>query len=123
MTQDRGKFYAEMGFRLRQVRQARKVSQSDLAKSLGVVTQSIQKYESGEVRMLPEVIQHCARFFRVSVGYFYGEEDKAKRFSRVSLAVAAEVMDLPSEDLRKNVYTLLRNINALDKDEDEVAKP
>jgi transcriptional regulator with XRE-family HTH domain len=62
-----------MGFRLKQIRQIRGLSQNDLAQSLGVVTQTIQKYESGQVRLLPEVIYKCAEIFSVPIGYFYGE--------------------------------------------------
>lgn len=116
MDDNKDKFYAEMGFRLKQVRQARAVSQEQLGERLGGLSkQTIQKYESGEIRMLPEVIQVCARLLDVSVGYFYGEEATKRRFSRVSLAVATEIMDLPNDDLRKDVYSLLRHINALDE--------
>lgn len=108
---ERSDFYAEMGFRLKQIRQIKKVSQSDLANALGVVTQTIQKYESGEVRMLPEIIQTLAEIFQVSVGYFYGEGHAHKKFSRVSLMIASEVMMLPSNEVKKNLYHLVRSIN------------
>ncbi len=109
--EDQGRFYADMGFRLKQMRQIKKVSQGDLAEALGVVKQTIQKYESGEVRMLPEIIQSCATVFKISVGYFYGEDHSSKKFSRASLMIASEVMMLPNEDLQKNLYALVRNIN------------
>ena len=104
-------FYVEMGFRLKQLRQMRQISQQELADALGVVTQTIQKYESGETRMLPEIIQKCALTFKVPVGYFYGEDIAQQKFSRVSLMVASEVMRLPSNDIKKNIYTLVRSIN------------
>jgi len=104
-------FYTEMGFRLKQIRQTKGVSQSDLALSLGVVSQTIQKYESGEVRMLPEVIQKCAAYFEIPVGYFYGEGHSQKKLSRASLMIASEVMMLPSDEIRKTIYAMVRNIN------------
>ncbi len=108
---ERNDFYSEMGFRLKQIRQIKKVSQNELADALGVVSQTIQKYESGEIRMLPEIIQKCATVFKVSVGYFYGEEHTQKKFSRVSLMVASEIMMIPSNDIQKNIYTLVKSIN------------
>lgn len=106
----RHEFYAEMGFRLKQVRQVKRISQQDLADALGVVTQTIQKYESGEVKMSPEIIHQCAHVFKTPVGYFYGEGN-AKKYSRASLLIAAEAMLLPSEEVRKHIYMLIKSIN------------
>ncbi|HPF78863.1 MAG TPA: helix-turn-helix transcriptional regulator [Alphaproteobacteria bacterium] len=106
----RNNFYSEMGFRLKQIRQIKGVSQNELAEALGVVTQTIQKYESGEIRMLPEIIHKCAQLFQISVGYFYGETNQ-KKFSRSSLMIAAEAMMLPSDEVRKNLYSLIKSIN------------
>jgi len=108
---ERDDFYIAMGFRLKQIRQVKKISQQELADALGVVMQTIQKYESGEIRMLPEIIQQCAQTFTIPVGYFYGEGN-AQKFTRVSLMVASEVMMLPNDDIRKGVYSLAKIINA-----------
>ena len=103
-------FYVEMGFRLKQIRQMRKVSQNELAEALGVVTQTIQKYESGEVKMQPEIIDKCSWIFKIPVGYFYGEGHQQK-YTRASLMIAAEAMMLPTDEVRKHVYGLLKSIN------------
>jgi transcriptional regulator with XRE-family HTH domain len=110
-NQRRERFYADMGFRLKQIRQVKRVSQGDLAEALGVVTQTIQKYESGEVRMLPEIIHSCAIIFKVPVGYFYGEEQAQQKFSRVSLMIASEVMMLPNSKVQRNLYNLIKSMN------------
>lgn len=110
---ERDEFYIDMGFRLKQIRQIKKVSQNDLADALGVVMQTIQKYESGEVKMSPEIIQKCASFFKVSVGYFYGEEHTNKKYTRVSLMIASEVMMLPSQEIQKSLYALIKSITAI----------
>ncbi|MEZ5902065.1 MAG: helix-turn-helix transcriptional regulator [Alphaproteobacteria bacterium] len=110
-SNEREAFYAEMGFRLKQLRQMKHVSQHELADVLGTVKQTIQKYESGEIRMLPEIIQQFAKVFHVPVGYFYGEDMAKQKFTRVSLMVASEVMRLPSNDIKKNIYSLIRSIN------------
>ncbi len=104
------RFYADMGFRVKQMRQIKKVSQGELADALSVVKQTIQKYESGEIRMSPEIIKSCAAVFKVSVGYFYGEEHTHQKFSRVSLMIASEVMMLPSQEIQKNLYALVKSI-------------
>jgi len=106
-------FYQEMGFRLKQVRQERNVSQQALAQSLGVVTQTIQKYESGEIRMLPEIIHHCALIFKVSVAYFYGEETIKISSGKATVLLASEISKLPSNDIKNSLYHLVRSINKI----------
>ena len=104
-------FYVEMGFRLKQIRQMRRLSQNDIALALGLVAQTIQKYESGEIRMQPEVIQACSRFLKVPIGYFYGEDSQIQEYSRVSLMIASEIMLLSSKDAQKHLYHFIKSIN------------
>lgn len=103
-------FYSDMGFRLKQLRQIKRVSQTGLADALGVVSQTIQKYESGEIKMSPECIQRCAETFKVSVGYFYGEGRTQQKFNRISLMIASEVMMLPCIDVQKKLYALIKSM-------------
>ena len=108
-------FYNNMGFRLKQIRQRQKMSQLELANALGVVMQTVQKYESGEVKISPEVIYQCARVFNVPVGYFYGEDMISGINNRVTMMIASEVIKLPSNDVRKNLFHFLRSINQIRK--------
>lgn len=116
---ERDEFYIEMGFRLKQIRQIKKVSQAELADALGLVMQTIQKYESGEVKMSPEIIQKCAQLFKVSVGFFYGEEQTHKKYTRVSLMIASEVMMLPNQDIQRNLYNLIKSITAITEQDNQ----
>jgi transcriptional regulator with XRE-family HTH domain len=107
---ERDDFYIAMGFRLKQIRQMRKISQENLAAMMRTVRQTIQKYESGEIKMQPDFIQQCADIFNIPIGYFYGEGNKQK-YSRASLLIAAEAMMLPNDEVRKNIFTLIKSIN------------
>jgi len=109
-------FYAEMGFRLKQIRQGRGVSQEKLALALGVAKQTIQKYESGEIKITPEVIYQCARYFNVSFGLIYGENPK-RNHGNAALLITSEISRLPNERLAKAIYALIRIINTTYKDE------
>ncbi len=103
-----------MGFRIRQVRCLNKISQDDLAERLGVSHQTVQRYETGEVHISPEAIIICARALNTPVGHFYGEDDQQpspSNINRAGLMVAAEIMNLPDDNVRKNVYHLVRSIN------------
>jgi len=106
-------FNKALGFRLMTLRQSHKMSQDALGARLGVRYQQIQKYETGRIRMPPERIAACARIFGVSVEYFFENEHMPvqKNYNKAVLHVAAEIMALPNEDVRKSVYHLARTIN------------
>ena len=91
-------FHYEMGFRLKQVRQTKKISQEQLAEAIGIAKQTIQKYEAGEVKMPVELIYLCSKLFNVPVGYFYGEGN-SKRSNLAEMVVASEIMLLPNKNL------------------------
>lgn len=73
---DQAQFYAEMGFSLKRVRQGKRISQSELAQSLGLVTQTVQKYESGEIKIPSYVLYACSKTLNVPIQYFYMEATK-----------------------------------------------
>jgi len=106
-------FNKALGFRLMTLRQSHKMSQESLGIRLGIKYQQIQKYESGQVRMPPERIAACARILEVPVEYFFGtdSDDKKPHYNKAVLTVAAEIMALPNDDMRKSVYHLARTIN------------
>lgn len=106
-------FNKALGFRLMTLRQSHKMSQEYLGAKLGVRYQQIQKYETGVTRMPPERIATCARLFSVPVEYFFGSEQSEVHsgYSKAVLTVAAEIMALPNDDVRKSVYHLARTIN------------
>jgi transcriptional regulator with XRE-family HTH domain len=106
-------FNQALGFRLMTLRQSHKMSQEYLGAKLGVRYQQIQKYETGATRMPPERIATCARLFSVPVEYFFGSEntDINNTYSKAVLTVAAEIMELPNDDIRKTFYHLARMIN------------
>jgi len=106
-------FNKALGFRLMTLRQSHKMSQEYLGAKLGVRYQQIQKYETGATRMPPERIAACARILEVPIEYFFGtdSDDKQPQYNKAVLTVAAEIMALPNDDVRKSVYHLARTIN------------
>lgn len=106
-------FNKALGFRLMTLRQSHKMSQEYLGAKLGVRYQQVQKYETGATRMPPERIAACARILEAPIEYFFGtdNDDKQPRYNKAVLTVAAEIMALPNDDVRKSVYYLARAIN------------
>ncbi len=106
-------FNKALGFRLMTLRQSHKMSQEYLGAKLGVRYQQIQKYETGATRMPPERIAACAKILEVPIEYFFGTDNEAKQpqYNKAVLTVAAEIMALPNDDVRKSFYYLARAIN------------
>lgn len=67
----------EVGGRIRARRIALGVSQTALAKALGLTFQQVQKYEKGANRVSASTLVRVARELGVSVAFLVGEEDVA----------------------------------------------
>ncbi|MGQ9370966.1 helix-turn-helix domain-containing protein [Azospirillum sp. A39] len=67
-----------VGQRLRELRMLAGLSQSDVASSLGLTFQQLQKYERGFNRVSASRLYKLAQFFRVPVSVFFeGLEERA----------------------------------------------
>jgi len=70
----------EIGRKIRALRLQRGVSQSELAKGIGLTFQQVQKYEKGTNRVSAGRLQQIADFFNVQVMFFFdGMSTKSKR--------------------------------------------
>lgn len=58
--------------RLKELRQEKKLSQKEIAESLGFSLRSFQRMENGESQIKPEKAKQLADYFGVSVGYLLG---------------------------------------------------
>lgn len=105
-------FDVALGFRLKKLRQMRRVSQEFLGNQLGVTFQQIQRYESGANRIPPERIQKCAEVLNVPVSYFFDSHiiENLESLDKRIVTLAAAIANLPSEDLQKHVYNLIQGI-------------
>lgn len=61
--------------RLKELRQEKKLSQKEIAETLGFSLRSFQRMENGENQIKPEKAQQLADYFGVSVGYLLGYSD------------------------------------------------
>jgi transcriptional regulator with XRE-family HTH domain len=66
-------FDVEVGARVRTVRKAKGVSQSDLAEAAGITFQQVQKYERGANRISASMLQRIARHLEVPMSELLGE--------------------------------------------------
>lgn len=90
-----GRTEREMGLRIRVRRVELQLSQSDLAKLLGVSFQQIQKYEKGVNRIGPGRLEQLAAALGAPVSFFFGGTSKVR-----------EVESLISKDASYNIRLL-----------------
>ena len=62
---------AIIGQNLKEIRTAKKISQNELAKAMGVSFQQIQKYEKATNRISASMILKMAEFFDVDLKAFF----------------------------------------------------
>lgn len=80
----------EFGERLTMIRKDKKMSQSELAKKVGIHSNVLGRYERGEARPFVEMAAKLAEALDVSLDYLYGntqlelDADMLKRIQEVS---------------------------------------
>ena len=105
------------------------MSQSALAEALGMSFQQVQKYERGANRVSASVLWEMSQTMQVPVGYFFESYDGAvaggvgspptsvSRFfqSADAFDLADAYLQLPEGPVRKIVFTLARQLAALQR--------
>lgn len=85
---------------IRLLRQARKMSQVELAKELNVTKQSVSNWENDNIQPSVEMLEKIAKVFSVSIDYLLGNNTKeCIDVSDLPLDVIAHLRQLV-EDLR-----------------------
>ena len=79
--------------RLKELRQGKKLSQKEIAETLGFSLRSFQRMENGESQIKPEKAQKLADYFGVSVGYLLGYNDNLDMALK---GRGTDMADLPS---------------------------
>ena len=89
--------------RLKELRQEKKLSQKEIAETLGFSLRSFQRMENGESQIKPEKAQQLADYFGVSVGVLLGYEE-AKTLENI-LKDAEEYLEMTEDDLLSDNYS------------------
>ncbi|MDR1477304.1 MAG: helix-turn-helix domain-containing protein [Rickettsiales bacterium] len=113
MVLDVKEFYRYIGARIKAVRLMRKMSQDDVAKSLGVTFQQLQKYESGANRIAADKLVTLALVLGVGIPEILGDYYPAwgKATDMGDLRLVSHLRSMPRH-LRDGVRKTLREIAA-----------
>ena len=66
--------------RIRDLREDHDMSQTELAKKLGMSQTGYSKYETGENDIPTSILIELARLYNTSIDYLLGETDNPKRY-------------------------------------------
>lgn len=66
--------------RIRDLREDRDMSQSQIAEMLGMSQTGYSKYETGENDLPTAILIKLAKFYNTSIDYILGETDEIKRY-------------------------------------------
>ena len=112
-----------IGKRLRMQRLALGLSQTDVAKRLGITFQQIQKYERGVNRVGAGRLQEMANLFRVTPAFFFedgprhkpGQSEEASETTELladksNLALARAFNRIRSRSVRHNVLEFVEGL-------------
>ena len=104
---------------LKQLREAKGLTQSHVAKKFGLTQAAIARYESAITVPNEELILKFANFYNVSIDYLFANPEKGKKTHQVINFEIADLDDqlakLLQEDTktRKAIVKLLKNNNLL----------
>lgn len=117
--------------RLKELRQEKKLSQKEIAETLGFSLRSFQRMENGESQIKPEKAQQLADYFKVSVANLLGYEnnfiESVKNLSQkdgsdeVFFKAFRAYYELKTADGRENLLTL-KDEDFLNKYREEILK-
>lgn len=100
-----------IGEKIKQLREEHSMTQSDVAKNIGVAIQTIFKYERNIVTNIPlETVEKLATLFGVSPAYLMGWEDEDE--FRKNDNIADIIIQLRNDD---NFLTAVNNLRTKDK--------
>ena len=108
-----------VGIRLRLRRTLLGLTQTDLARQLGLSFQQVQKYENGKNRVSASMLHHLSEVLDVPVGFFFDDlsaDSSTPSTITDDMILRRESLELMryyyciDDDLRRNVYELVRQM-------------
>lgn len=99
----------EIGFRLKQLRQRAGVSQEKLAEIIGVSTNQLQKYESGQNMMNTEKLQLVAGALSVPVQEFFVSGEEVLPLTIAEKLLIDSYRAIPNKEIQESILKITAN--------------
>ena len=105
-----------VGGRLKQIRGLRGLSQTNLADSVGLTFQQIQKYENGANRISASRLWEFAERLNVPISFFYDGIDDTRdnielEVDRMALELVRALQSIKDDEVRRRLYELAKMVS------------
>ncbi len=105
-----------VGGRLKQIRGLRGLSQTNLADSVGLTFQQIQKYENGANRISASRLWEFAEHLNVPISFFYDGLDDTRdnielKVDRMALELVSALQSIKDDEVRRRLYELAKMVS------------
>lgn len=97
--------------RVKNMMQAKNLTQKELAKITGIAESSLSRYLSSEKTPRLDIVNNVARAFEVDAGYFIDDErfkSKESAYSAIAAAIARDGSELNEEEKLKLIQLLVK---------------
>ena len=104
-----------VGQKLKQLRAARGLSQTDLGTQLKLSFQQIQKYEAGSNRISASRLFELAQALNVDLAYFFDgihAGQSSNKNDASGMAVAAALASIDSDDTKRRILSFIEDVSA-----------
>ncbi len=104
-----------LGRRIREARQLRGLTQTQLGKALGVSYQQIQKNETGRSRISAQRLDDLCKILQMPLSFFLGKggfPESHGLLSAETVRLAASISELPNDIIQRNLKNLVYSISA-----------
>lgn len=101
-----------VGRKLKMARAAQRMSQTDVAKKLGLSFQQIQKYEIGSNRIAASRLYELSKILNVPTSYFFeglSETDTVDTLGGYTTDIASALAAIKDPDDRKRIVQMIEN--------------
>ena len=103
-----------VGRKLKQIRTARRMSQTDVAKKLDLSFQQIQKYEIGSNRIAASRLYELSKILEVPTSYFFeGLSDEDIAPNRGKTDILSAVASIKDESVRSRIVSLIEDVSGM----------
>lgn len=108
---------SKYGLKIRDIREKNNDTLEELAKKLNMSFSNLGKYERGERKITPELLEQIAHVYDIPVSYFYGEEglipEELKKMGVEWVAFAQEMEE--KEITPEEIRAIIKLINKMNK--------
>lgn len=107
---------AHVGRKLKQIRTLRRLSQTDVARSLDLSFQQIQKYEIGANRIAASRLFELAKIFEVSPEYFFEGLDENSENNRApdpTMRIVKALAAIDDDKIKSRIVTFIEDVSGV----------